>query len=302
MLPAFLTTILFSISAVCGRRVSRFLGGTEANLTRLVLAAVVLGVWAHGFGLGLGGAGWWFFFVSGCVGFGFGDLALFQALPRIGSRLSVLLVQCLAAPCAALTEWLWLGTTLTLPQLAGGLTILIGVAIALAPARDLGVMPKDFRIGVAYGVVGALCQGWGAVLSRKAYDITAQAGGEIDGVNAAYQRLLGGILISGVFLCWLRWRAAGKAREPSTGGAVHRWRLAWPWVIVNGLAGPALGVSCYQWALSTTPTGVVLPIVAITPLVVIPFARVMEGDQFTFRSLVGGIIAVAGVVTLTLVR
>ena len=47
------------------------------------------------------------------VGFGLGDWALFEALPRIGSGLTVLLAQCLAAPIAAITEWLWLGTEMT---------------------------------------------------------------------------------------------------------------------------------------------------------------------------------------------
>ena len=42
--------------------------------------------------------------------------------------------------------------------------------------------------------------------------------------------------------------------------------------MVNTLGGPVLGVSCYQWALSTTPSGIVLPIVATVPLAVIPFA------------------------------
>jgi drug/metabolite transporter (DMT)-like permease len=81
----------------------------------------------------------------------------------------------------------------------------------------------------------------------------------------------------------------------------EKWRAAWLWVVLNGLAGPALGVSCYQWALKTTPTGIVLPIVAITPLVIIPFARYVEGERPTIRSLLGGLIAVAGAAALALV-
>jgi drug/metabolite transporter (DMT)-like permease len=50
--------------------------------------------------------------------------------------------------------------------------------------------------------------------------------------------------------------------------------------------------------LATRPTGVVLPIVATTPIVVIPFARLVEGERPRKRSLVGGAIAVAGAVVL----
>jgi len=56
-----------------------------------------------------------------------------------------------------------------------------------------------------------------------------------------------------------------------------------------------------QWALKTNTTGIVLPVIAITPIVIIPFARYMEGERPTIRSLIGGGIAVAGVVGLTLV-
>jgi len=47
---------------------------------------------------------------------------------------------------------------------------------------------------------------------------------------------------------------------------------------------------------------VVLPIVATTPIVVIPFAFLLEGDRPGPRSLWGGIIAVAGAVALAMSR
>jgi drug/metabolite transporter (DMT)-like permease len=71
-----------------------------------------------------------------------------------------------------------------------------------------------------------------------------------------------------------------------------------PWIIANALSGPAIGVGCYQWALMQEKSGVVLPIVALTPLVIIPFSRYVEGERPTKRSLVGGLVAVAGVVLL----
>ena len=81
-----------------------------------------------------------------------------------------------------------------------------------------------------------------------------------------------------------------------------KWRGVWPWVLVNSLAGQTLGVSAMQWALETTPTGIVLAIIALTPLVVIPFARVLENARITAQSLAGGAIAVAGVIGLTLAK
>ena len=297
MLPALLTTLLWSVSVVCATRSMRYLGGPAANLTRLCLATALLALWAHAFGKGLAGAGLWFFVWSGFVGFGLGDLALYEALPRLGSRLTLLLAQCLAAPVGALVEWLWLGTTLTIAQVVAGLVILAGVAVGLAPRNHVHLDRKHLFSGTIFGVLAAIGQGGGAVLSRKAFLVTAQAGLAIDGGTAAYQRIIGGIGVAAIYFAVLR------ARRAQT-GAVGRteWRKAWPWVIVNTLGGPVIGVSCYQWALSTTPSGIVLPIVATLPLAVIPFAYHFEGDRPGWQSVAGGIIAVAGVIALTLVH
>src|SRR6185295_4048001 len=102
MLGAILATILFSIAAVTATRTARSMGGTEANFWRLCVAAIMLAIYSHVFAHGLEGDGFYVFALSGIVGFGIGDWALFQALPRLGSRLTVLLVHCLAAPFAAL--------------------------------------------------------------------------------------------------------------------------------------------------------------------------------------------------------
>src|ERR1035437_3007745 len=75
---ALLCTLLFSVSITCGHRSAKLIGGTEANFWRLTLAALLLGVWAYAFGIGLGGAAFPLFFVSGLVGIGIGDVALFH--------------------------------------------------------------------------------------------------------------------------------------------------------------------------------------------------------------------------------
>ena len=96
--------------------------------------------------------------------------------------------------------------------------------------------------------------------------------------------------------------ANGAPGNLVTEASRRKWRAVWPWVLVNSLAGQTLGVSAMQWALETTPTGIVLAVIAITPVVVIPFAFVLEGKKPTLHSLFGGIVAVAGVIALTLAR
>lgn len=308
MLPAFLTTILFSLSALFAQRTARALGGITANFWRMMLATLFLGLWSHLFGVGFQGPALPWLFVSGILGFGIGDVAMFQALPRIGSRLCILLVHCLATPTAAVTEYFWLGSTLSATQILCIIISLFGVAFAVAPAPGSTPRSPGYGLGVFFGLLAMFGQSFGAVLSRKASQVASLAGHPLNGIDAAYQRAWGGVLISlGVFAVYQMQRRraiatpahdapADTATSNSTSPSRSRVRL---WVLANTLAGPVIGVSCYQWALATERTGVVLPIVALTPLVIIPFAHWLEGERTTVREVVGGIIAVGGVAALT---
>jgi drug/metabolite transporter (DMT)-like permease len=289
MLPSLLTTLGFSLSVIFATRSAKVLGGPTANVARLALAAVLLGAWSHGFGGGLGGAGLPWFFLSGIVGFALGDTALFGALERIGPRLTILLTQCLAAPIAASAEWVWLSTTLRPIELFCSTVILAGVALALAPDRSYEGSRRTFWIGVLCGIGSAAGQALGAVISRKANAVSEAAGMIVDGGTAAYQRILAGLLVTALTFVFVK-----KMRpEPGAVGPVQ-WKHAWPLVVANAMAGPTLGVACYQWALRTTESGIVLPIVATSPLVTMLLTWVMDGERPTRRAIAGGIIAVAG--------
>ena len=282
------------MSAVAGSRFSRLVGGLEANFLRIVLATLLLGLYAHTLGSGFSGEALPYFLLSGLIGFGVGDLALYQALPRIGSRLSMILIHCLAAPLAAGLEWVWLGTGLTRLQICCSVVILAGVAVALAPKEHLHLARKVLVTGVIFGIIAAVGQGVGSVVSRKAYNVAIHAGESIDGITAAYQRIWGGVLFATISYFGFRHRGSNPPSLPF----FERMRPAWKWLLANGTLGPAIGVSFMQYALAKAPTGIVLPIIALAPLVIIPFSRRFENEKPTARSLIGGVIAVAGVVGL----
>jgi drug/metabolite transporter (DMT)-like permease len=306
---AVLATLLFSGSAITAAKTAALMGGTEANFWRLALAAALLTLYANTVGGGAEGGVYHLFALSGILGFGLGDVAFFQALPRLGTRLSVLFVNTMAAPIAAATEWVWLGTSLRPAEAVSAGVILAGVAIALAPGEHTHIGPRRFWPGLFAGLLAACGQAWGAVLSRKAFALASASGAHIDGATASYQRIVAGVAVAGLCLLVVKWRwvfahgrniVASPVEEPDMPDSREKWRRAWPWIVMNTLAGPTAGVSCFQWALKTTPTGVVLPIIALVPLVVIPFTMRFEGEKPTPRSLVGGLVAVAGTVALAL--
>jgi len=305
MLAALLTTLLFATSAICGYRTAKQVGGVEANFWRITLATIFLTVWAFTFGHGFAGAPEWFM-LSGLFGIGLGDSAYFQALPRLGSRRTVLLCQCLTAPFAALIEWLWLGTKLNLPEILCIAVILAGVAIALAPGDHLKISARDWKIGITASVLAALGGALGAVVIRKGYAAIHDAGLNVDAGTTGYQRVLGGILIPTIALLVFKWRSA-HAHGPAFAGDTlqisrDKWARIWPWVLANALAGQTLGVTCMQWALKTTQAGIVAAIIATTPIVLLPMTRIFEGEKIGFRALLGALIAVGGVIALTFCR
>jgi len=305
MLAALLTSLLFAISAICGYRAAKQIGGVEANFWRIAMATVLLAAWAYTCGRQFEGAPGWFM-LSGFFGIGLGDTAYFQALPRLGSRRTFLVTQSLNAPFAALIEWQWLGTRLHWAQVLCVAVTLVGVAIAMAPGDHLKISPRDWKIGLVASVLGALFGATGSVIIRKGYAAVAAAHLEVDAGTTGYQRMLGGILLPAIVLLVIKWRPAlahgalfeGKTWQVSG----EKWRRIWPWVLANALAGQTLGVTCMQWALKTTPAAIVAAIIATSPLLLLPMTRVVEGEKIGLRALIGALVAVGGVIGLTLSR
>lgn len=306
MLASFLAALFFALSAACGTHSVRAYGPLRANLARLVVATIALGLFAHTLGHGFHSASVGWFFLSGVIGLGLGDIGTYGALPLLGSRLTVLMTQCLAAPIAAIGEWIWLGTRLTFAQIAWGVLILVGVALAIMPSKASPPRVRVRPAGFLFGLLAAAGQGLGALVSRKGVMVASAAGeaahNVVFGLTAAYQRIFAGLVF--IAACYFALRLFGRApAAPATAptNAPERRRAA-AWMVANGMAGPVIGVGCYQWALATTPSGIVLPIAATSPLLSMPIAYWIEGDRPRRRALVGGALAVAGCIALTLSR
>ena len=315
MLAALLTTGFFAATAVFARRAAMVLGAPAANCARLALAAALLGAWSWAFGYGFGAAGGWFF-ASGLVGFGLGGLLLFHALPRAGANLANLTVQCGAAVVALAVEWAWLGVPVPPAKLLGCAAILGGVVFGLAPRSFPQFAPRALLVGAALAALSAVGQGAGQVLSRKAFAVLRAEGERADPGTVTFERVLAGLLVAIIALALARrFRGStsapignrqseiGKQRSASVQpfrNPHSAFRNALPWVLLNTLTGPVLGVTCLQWALSQPqwPAGVTQSIVATAPLLTAPLAWKLGEDLPRGRYFAGALVAVAGTVSL----
>ena len=218
----------------------------------------------------------------------------------------MLIVHCVSVPLAVVIEFMWLGSLPTLPQMICAVIILSGVTIALAPRENPHLDHRTLWAGIGWGLVAAFGQGFGAGVMVRFITVTYTRFNELTGADAfqagltvAVQRQLGGMVFTGICLFALRAYLRKNPESPSARNLTNpesQWRAGSRWLFLNALAGPAFGVTCYQWALLNNSTGVILPIVATTPLVVIPFAIYMKEEKPSWRSLIGGLIAVGGVI------
>ena len=73
-------------------------------------------------------------------------------------------------------------------------------------------------------------------------------------------------------------------------------------LIGAALAGPVIGVSCFQWALLTEKSAIVLAITATSPLVVTLFARAFEQEKTPPLAIIGSLVSVSGVIAICLTK
>ena len=296
---AILTALLFALTGVCAAQSSRLLGAGSANAWRLVVALVILGIWAHGFGPGLGGGVLPWFLLAGGIGFGLGGWCVMQALRRVGSTLTLLIVECAAAVFASAIGWIWLGAALRPVEIAFAALILAGVVMGITPGPIPALRREAVLAGCALATAAALCQAVSFNLSRHAFTVLKKAGEFIPPSGAAYQRLIGGCLVA--VLIYAISAALRKPKQPDAQCAPFSVSPfpAPVWVVLNALLGPVLGVTCMLWAISLVANpGLVQAVAASSTLLTVPFARRLEAARPRASYFIGCVLALGGIAGL----
>ncbi|MBE9009601.1 DMT family transporter [Pseudanabaenaceae cyanobacterium LEGE 13415] len=219
-------------------------------------------------------------FLSGVIGIGFGDTAYFSALNCIGAR-RTLLFETLAPPLSAILALLFLQERLALSAWIGiGFTIAGVIWVILERTSD---QQGNFRprLGSLYGLLAAIGQAAGAVLSRSALVNT-----DIDSLWSTLIRLFGGTIA--LFL-WILIRQ----QSPEMIKPLRDRRLL---TIIAGTAfiSTYLGIWLQQTSLKYATTGIAQALSSTSPLFVIPLSSAM-GDRVSMRSVIGVLISLLGV-------
>jgi len=223
--------------------------------------------------------------LSGIVGIGLGDTLYFEALQRLGVRQTLLLKEGLAPPMTAGLALLFLDELLPISAWLGIILTLLGVTWVISERSPAGLENPSQRIqGISFGLLAAIGQAGGAVLSRAAL-----AGTGVSPLWAALLRLSAGV---GVLLLW------GLARQQLgqwfKGFNSKRLLAA---LVLAAFGGTYLGIWLQQVALKYTAAGVAQTLGATSPLFVLPIAIAM-GEVMSSRAVLGVVIAIGGIVLL----
>ncbi|WP_448600352.1 EamA family transporter, partial [Thermoleptolyngbya sp.] len=270
-IAALAAALIWAIASVAFTKLGQRLSPMALNVSKGLISIGLIGLTLVWRGSGLpaaSGPAVGLLLLSGAIGIGLGDTAYFEALNRLGARRG-LLMESLAPPLTALLALLFLQERLSgVAWLGIGLTV-AGVAwVIVERSPDLAIAHYRPVQGVGFGLIAALGQASGAVLSRAALSTT-----DLSPLWGTLIRLVAGLL---VLLLWLvckprRWASVGKEmgqlRSPRFLGIVA----------ATAFASTFLGIWLQQTALKFAPAGIAQSLLATSPLFVIPIA-VALGD------------------------
>jgi drug/metabolite transporter (DMT)-like permease len=219
--------------------------------------------------------------LSGAIGIGFGDTAFFEALNCLGAR-RCLLMEALAPPLTAFLALIFLGEQLSILAYLGiGLTVagVSWVIVERVPDGGQG----NFRPlrGVGFGMIAALGQAGGSVLSRAALAST-----EVSPLWSTLIRLAAGVA---VLLVW----AVFQQRSKQGFRPLRSPRLL-AILTLAAFFSTYLAIWLQQTAFKFTAAGIAQALSATSPLFVIPVAMWM-GDRVSPRAILGVLVALGGV-------
>ena len=284
-LAALSAALIWASASVVYRNVGQQLSPLVLNLTKgwIAIVFIVLTLLWRGQPLpSISATHWGLLLLSGLLGIGFGDTAYFNALNCIGARRTLLLETLAPSLSALLALWFLQEQLSSVAWWGIGLT-LTGVFWVVAERVPESAQARFRPLrGLGFGLLAALGQSIGAVLSRAAL-----SGTDIDPLWSTLIRLVGGTI--GLFL----WVAIRYAPQKNLFMPLSSRRLL---ITVAGTAfiSTYLGIWLQQIALKYAATGVAQALTNTSPLFILPIALWM-GEKVSFRAIFGVGLALAGV-------
>lgn len=288
-IAALVTAACWSVTSLSFAAATRRVGSVMVNVTRLILALILLFliIALSGLPLGFSTEQYLLLAASGLIGLVFGDSFLFRAYQEIGPRISMLIMS-LAPAFSALLAYVILGESLSAWGAGGiGVTIAgIGVVVT-GQQRESGKDRVNVR-GVLYAVFASAGQGIGLIVARMAFDR-----GPVPGFSAAFLRIAAAVLV-------LTPAAALSGRYGNPIPVFSRDRRALLFIVTGAVFGPVLGITLSMVSITYAHVGIAATLMATVPVLMLPLLRWIYHERLSWRAILGALVAVGGVAMLFL--
>ena len=289
-LSALATALCWSGSSFAFTAAAERLGSLQLNINRLLLAVIFLliTIAAADLSIRLSSSQIINLVLSGAIGLVFGDTFLFKSYQHIGARIGMLLMA-LSPIMSAVLAFFFLNELLTAWGILGMAVTIGGVALVVAGRNEVPSSKyKISKIGIFYGLMGALGQAVGLVFAKLAFNE-----GEINGFVATFVRIVAAVVILLPLVILMR-----RFKNPFK--LFSNDLKAFGSTITGTILGPYLGITFSLLAVEHTKVGIAATLMSTMPIIMLPIAKYFYKENLNWRAVGGAVLAVAGVAILFL--
>jgi len=290
---ALTTSVAWSFTSMFFAIAGKEVGSMIVNRTRLLFASSYLMI-THFFLYGsllpihAESYRWEWLALSGFIGLVFGDGLLFQAFVLIGARLSMLLMS-LVPIISTILAWLFLKEILTIFEIIAIIMTVGGIVWVILERNNRNNQSdsRNYLVGILFAAGGALGQAFALITAKKGL------GGDFPALSANLIRV-----ITATVIFWIIAVFQGKTISNFRFWSNKKAR----WSIIGGsIFGPFLGIWLSMIAIKYANIGIASTLMALPPIFLLPLTYWFFKERHSWRTIVGTVLAVAGVAIIFLV-
>jgi len=289
-ISALATAFCWAVTSYAFTNITRKIGALQVNIDRMSLASIILFLIIAIFSINLSLNFNQFsnLIISAILGLVLGDSFLFKSFQLIGARLGVIMMA-LVPVLSTIMAFFFLNEVISFIGMIGMLITITGIIIVVLEKKQNGENNLSLdKIGILYGMFGALGQASGLIFAKFAFQA-----GELNGFGASFIRLFSAsIIILPLAIIFRRYKNPFRLYKENISSIKV--------MMIGTIFGPVLGITLSLIAIEYAKVGIASTLMATMPIIMLPISKFYFKEELGWKAIVGAIIAVAGAAILFL--